>query len=99
MRYFCAVVCLSLFVSLASPAVRVALSQPRGAAALPAFVPAQVLVAFQPGTPAAVRTQAHQQAGGRLIRTVGALGVQLVAVPAGTVLATVAGYEQNPVEP
>jgi thermitase len=62
----------------------------------PAFAPDRVLVAFQPGTRGAEISEAHGQAGGQVLKTLGAIGVQVIAVPAGTVLDTVAVYQRNP---
>ena len=62
----------------------------------PAFSSDEVLVAFRPGTPAAEISAAHSQAGGRLQRTIGAIGVHVVDVPAGTVLESIQGYRRNP---
>ena len=62
----------------------------------PPFVSDQVLVAFRPGTPAADISAAHNRAGGQVLKTVTAIGVQIVAIPAGTVLDRVQLYRRNP---
>ena len=55
-----------------------------------------VLVAFNPGTAASEMGAAHSQAGGNVLKTIAAIGVQIVAVPNGTVLAAVQRYQRNP---
>ena len=62
----------------------------------PPFAPDRVLVKFKPGTAASVVGEAHRQAGGRKIKTISAIGVQVVAVPAGKVSAKLAAYRANP---
>jgi thermitase len=62
----------------------------------PPFAPDRVLVKFRPGTAASAVTEAHRQAGGKEVKTISAIGVQVIAVPAGTVLAKVAAYKANP---
>ncbi len=60
------------------------------------FSPDTLLVAFNPGTAASEMGAAHSQAGGNVLRTIAAIGVQVVAVPNGTVLAAVQQYQRNP---
>lgn len=60
------------------------------------FAPDRVLVAFHPGTPAAEIRAAHSQAGGHVVKTIKALGVQVVGVPAGTVADAIQHYQRNP---
>ena len=62
----------------------------------PAFLDGQVLVGFQPGTPASARSDAHRQAGGRLQKSLDPIGVDLVAVAPGTVAPSIAAYQKNP---
>ena len=62
----------------------------------PPFAPDRVLVKFKPGTAASVVSDAHRQAGGRTLKTISGIGVQVVEVSAGTVLAKVAAYKTNP---
>jgi len=62
----------------------------------PAFLDGQVLVGFHPGTPASVKSDAHRQVGGRIERSLDPIGVDLVAVPAGTVAQSIAAYQRNP---
>lgn len=69
---------------------------PQDVAPPPPFAPDRVLVGFHPGTPAADMSAAHLQAGATVLKTLGAIGVQLVAVPSGMVLDKVAIYERNP---
>ncbi len=76
-------------ISAAQPLNPQALNAPR-------FAPDRVLVKFKPGTAASAVGEAHRQAGGHKLKTIPGIGVQVVAVPAGTVLAKVAAYEANP---
>ena len=62
----------------------------------PRFAPDRVLVKFKPGTAASEIGVAHRQAGGKTLKTISRIGVQVVQVPAGTVLAKVAAYNANP---
>ncbi len=60
------------------------------------FAPDTLLVAFHPGTAAAEMSAAHSQARGRVVKTIAAIGVQVVAVPNGTVLTALQRYQRNP---
>ena len=60
------------------------------------FAPDTLLVAFNPGTAASEIGAAHSQAGGQVVKTIAAIGVQVVAVPNGTVLAALRRYQRNP---
>ena len=60
------------------------------------FAPDTLLVAFNPGTAASEMGAAHRQAGGNVLKTIAAIGVQVIAVPNGTVLAAVQRYQRNP---
>ena len=62
----------------------------------PPFVPDQVLVAFRPGTPAADISAVHNRVGGQVLKSITAIGVQVVSIPAGTVLDKVQLYRRNP---
>ena len=62
----------------------------------PPFAPDRVLVKFKPGTAASAVAEAHRQAGGHKLKTIPGIGVQVVSVLAGTVLAKVAAYKANP---
>lgn len=62
----------------------------------PQYVTDQILVAFKPGTPAEVIRSVHAQNGGQVIRTVDAIGMQVVSIKAGTVQEKVATYSRNP---
>lgn len=64
--------------------------------ALPSFVADQVIVAFEPGTPGLAVANAHRQAGGTPLRSIGAIGAVVVRVPSGRVSAAVASYAGNP---
>lgn len=63
---------------------------------LPLFSPDQVLVAFSPGTPSADIRELHQRVGGKVIKTITAIGLDVVKVPAGTVLDKIKLYQRNP---
>ena len=63
---------------------------------VPPFAPDRVLVKFKPGSAASAVAAAHRQAGGRKLKTIPGIGVQVIAVPAGTVPAKVAAYAANP---
>lgn len=71
-------------------------SLPTGVAPPPRYVADQVLVAFKPGTPAEVMRSVHAQNGGQVLRTVDAIGMQVVNIKASTVLEKVAAYSRNP---
>lgn len=60
------------------------------------YVDGRLLVQFAPGTSAAARAAAHARAGGRVERTIPAIGVQVVNVGRGRVPAAVAVYARNP---
>ncbi len=60
------------------------------------FTPDQVLVSFHPGTPGHAIAAAHASVGGTVQKSIDGLGVHVVGVPDGTVLATVAAYQKNP---
>ncbi|MFQ5810325.1 MAG: S8 family serine peptidase, partial [Armatimonadota bacterium] len=62
-----------------------------------AYVPGEVLVKFQPGTPAAAVAKAHGGVGGQTIKTFGRIDVQHVRVGKGlSVSAAVQAYQRNP---
>src|SRR5687768_15393274 len=67
-----------------------------GVASGQGYVPDEVLVKFQPGAAAPVRAAVHRQHGGMVRDHIPALDVEVVAVPAGTVLQRVAAYSRNP---
>ena len=69
---------------------------PTGVETPPRFAPDKVLVAFRPGTAGAQIAQAHAAAGAQLVKRFDAIGVQVLAVPAGTVEDAVARYQRNP---
>jgi hypothetical protein len=73
-------------------------AQPANANGLNAlrFAPDRVLVKFKPGVAASAVAETHRQVGGKKLKTISAIGVQVVAVPAGTVSAKVAAYKANP---
>jgi hypothetical protein len=55
-----------------------------------------VLVKFKPGAAVSAVANAHRQLGGRTLKTIHGIGVQVVEVPAGMVSAKVAAYKANP---
>ncbi len=85
------VMCL-LVLTIDSPLL---LAQSQGDSPQP-FAPDTVLVRFNPGTAASEMGAAHRQAGGNVLKTIAAIGVQVVSVPNGTVLAAVQRYQRNP---
>lgn len=60
------------------------------------YAPDRVLVKFHPGIVARERSRVHAQAQGRVLQVFEHIGVQLVAVPPGSVTAAVQVYESNP---
>jgi hypothetical protein len=60
------------------------------------FAQDRILVAFNPGTAASDIRSAHSRAGGKVLKTISAIGVEVVAVPAGRVLSTIQQYRLNP---
>lgn len=60
------------------------------------FAPDRVLVVFHPGASASEVSAAHSQARGNVVNTIDAYGVQVVAIPTGTVLDAVQHYRRNP---
>ncbi|OXS15558.1 serine protease [Zobellella denitrificans] len=89
-----------LLVTLAGllPATVTAAAVPEPAQARPlsTLAPDRILVRFAPGTAAADAALVHQRLGGRPLKTIPGIDVTLVAVPAGSVPAMVAGYAANP---
>lgn len=66
------------------------------AAALERFAPDRVLVKFKPGTAASQIAQAHRSASATPVKEIPGIGVQVVQVLAGSVMAKVAAYQANP---
>lgn len=64
--------------------------------ARPTFLSGQILVQFQPGTPAAVEAAIHRAQGATVRRVIRGIDVRVVAVPRGTEAAKVAAYSRNP---
>ena len=69
---------------------------PPGIESPPPFAPDRVLVAFRPGTPGAEIARAHAAAGAQLVKRFDAIGVEVLAVPAGTVEDAIALLQRNP---
>lgn len=63
---------------------------------LPAYVADQVIVSFQPGTPAAEIADAHRQAGANTIKRLDAIHAEVVRIGTSSVASTVAAYGRNP---
>ncbi len=63
---------------------------------VPRYAPDRVLVRFRPGTAAAEAGKAHRQAGGRKLKEIPGIGVDVVSVPGGTVEQRIASYRANP---
>lgn len=63
---------------------------------LPDRVADQVIVGFQPGTPANAIADAHRQANGLSIRRLAAIGAEVAQIRAGSVSAAIAAYTRNP---
>jgi thermitase len=80
---------------LAAPASSAA-GLPQGIEPPPPFAPDRVLVAFRPGTPGAEIARAHAAAGAQLVKRFDAIGVEVLAVPAGTVEDAIALLQRNP---
>ncbi len=66
------------------------------APAPPAFVADELLVAFQPGTPASEVAAAHRRAAATVQRSIDAIGVQVLKVAPGTVAGLLQVYRNNP---
>lgn len=60
------------------------------------FVTDEILVKFKPGTGASAQADAHRRAGGTPLAEIALTSVQLVGVPAGSEMATIARYQSNP---
>lgn len=65
-------------------------------ASLPAWVSDQVIVAFQPGTPASAIADAHRQAGADRLRRLDVIGAEVARIRSGSVTSAVAAYSRNP---
>jgi len=89
-----AVIVLPL-LSLFSAPVSSAPAQPANPSP-PAFVAGQLLVAFQPGAAASDIASAHRGAGATVLRTIDAIGVQVLSVPAGSEMSLLQVYRSNP---
>jgi len=62
----------------------------------PLFAPDRVLVHFKPGTAASEVGKVHRQAGAQTLKVIPGIDVQVVGIPQGTVLKTLARYRANP---
>ena len=63
---------------------------------IPKYVAHQVIVSFQPGTPASAIAEAHRQAGAAPMRNLGAIDAVVVNTGSRSVPAAVAAYQRNP---
>lgn len=63
---------------------------------IPAYAPDRVLVRFKPGTPAASAADLHRQAGGKRLKTIPHIGVEVIKIPKGRVQQTLQRYRANP---
>lgn len=72
-------------------------SGPRSIRDLPVYVPDQVLVKFRPGIQAQQAESLHQAAGGRVLRTIPRIDVQVVRLNTGvSAAAALAAYRASP---
>ncbi len=71
-------------------------SPPSSPPDIPRFAPDKVLVSFEPGTSGAEKRAIHSQAGGKVLKTLGAINLDVVSVPAGKVFKNITVYEKNP---
>ncbi|MDH5552722.1 MAG: S8 family serine peptidase [Nitrosomonas sp.] len=60
------------------------------------YAPDRVLIAFEQGTLGAEKKALHAKLGASVLHTIHALGVDVVQVPAGTVLEKIKLYDKNP---
>jgi thermitase len=91
--FFCTLVLPTLLVAQLALNGQLAQAQPRP---FERYAPDRLLVKFKPGTAATQVTQAHRSASAIAISEIPGIGVQLVNVVAGSVIATVAAYQANP---
>jgi subtilisin family serine protease len=63
---------------------------------VPRYAPDRVLVKFKPGSAAGEHRKAHNNAGGKKLHEISAIGVHVVQVPKGTVQDKIARYSANP---
>lgn len=62
---------------------------------IPAYSPDHILVRFKPGTSAASIAETHRQANGLLKKTLPRIGVQMVSIPKGQLVAKLRVYRAN----
>ncbi|MEX6502708.1 S8 family peptidase [Pseudomonas zhanjiangensis] len=91
--FFCALLLPTLLNAQPALTGQLAHAQARP---LERYAPDRVLVKFKPGTAAALVTQAHRSASAMPAKEIPGIGVQVVTVPAGSVMAQVAAYRANP---
>jgi thermitase len=92
-----ATVVVTLAAALASTTAALAgPSLPPEAQHAPRFAADRLLVSFRPGTPGAAIAAAHADAGAQVLQRFDAIGVQVVAIPSGTVDRLIEAYQRNP---
>ena len=85
-----------IFVLFLLAASQLAWSQPVLRHGVSSFADDTVLVRFVPGSAAAAVAQAHRDANGLVLRSVEAIGLTVVKVPAGSATQALARYRMNP---
>ena len=65
-------------------------------AQVPRFAPDRILVRFRPGTAASEIGKLHRQVGGRKLKDIPAIAVEVVKVPSGSVQKSIDRYQANP---
>lgn len=63
---------------------------------IPAYASDRLLVRFKPGVSALSTTQIHSNAGGRTLKNISRIGVQVVKIPPGLVQQKLKAYRANP---
>ncbi len=60
------------------------------------FVPGEILVKFEPGTPGTEKQEVHEDKGGERIEAIPKIGVEVVQVPSGEEESRAADYSNDP---
>jgi thermitase len=87
---------LSIFALILFAASQLAWSQPVLRHGVSSFADDTVLVRFVPGAAAASVAQAHRDANGYVMRSIEAIGLTVVKVPAGSATQALTRYRMNP---
>ena len=90
-----AVVLLAVLSTLPAADPAAAQNRPGSSQGKPEFIADELLVAFKAGTPADRRAAAHSQAGGRVVRQIRSLGVDVVKVQ-GPAERRLQAYQNHP---